>query len=160
MQTITPCLWFDTDGEEAAKHYTSIFPNSKIVDVGYYSDAGPRPAGSVMIVEFELDGQRFTALNGGPEYTFSEAVSFQIACETQHDVDYYWGKLTDGGDEGPCGWLKDRFGVSWQVVPTAIPLLLGSDDPERAKRVMTALFAMKKPIIAELERAAAEPVGV
>jgi predicted 3-demethylubiquinone-9 3-methyltransferase (glyoxalase superfamily) len=160
MQKLTPCLWFDTEGEEAAQLYTSVFPNSKIVDKGYYSEAGPRPAGSVMIVEFELDGQRFTALNGGPEFTFNEAVSFQIACETQDDVDHYWSKLTEGGgEEGPCGWLKDRFGVSWQVVPTAIPRLLGSDDPERSKRVMTALFAMKKPIIAELERAAAEPVA-
>ena len=159
MQTITPCLWFDTDAEAAAELYTSVFPNSSVVDVGYYSDAGPRPAGSVMIVEFELDGQRFTGLNGGPEFTFSEAVSFQIACETQEDVDYYWGKLGEGGEEGPCGWLKDRFGVSWQVVPTAIPRLLGSDDPERSKRVMQALFQMRKPVIAELERAAAETVG-
>jgi predicted 3-demethylubiquinone-9 3-methyltransferase (glyoxalase superfamily) len=160
MQTITPCLWFDTEGEDAAQLYTSIFPNSKIVDVGYYSEAGPRPAGSVMIVEFELDGQRFTALNGGPEFTFSEAVSFQIACETQEDVDYFWSKLTEGGEEGPCGWLKDRFGVSWQVVPNAISRLLGGGDPERAKRVMTALFQTKKPDIAALERAAAEAVGV
>jgi len=160
MQTITPCLWFDSEGEDAAKLYTSIFPNSKIVDIGYYNEAGPRPAGSVMIVEFELDGQRFTALNGGPDFKFNEAVSFQIACETQEDVDYFWEKLTDGGEEGPCGWLKDRFGLSWQVVPTAIPQLLGSDDPDRAKRVMSALFQMKKPDIAELERAAAETVSV
>jgi predicted 3-demethylubiquinone-9 3-methyltransferase (glyoxalase superfamily) len=158
MQTITPCLWFDTEGEDAAKLYTSVFPNSKIVDVGYYSEAGPRPAGSVMLVEFELDGQRFTALNGGPDFKFNEAVSFQIACETQEDVDYYWEKLADGGEEGPCGWLKDRFGLSWQVVPTAIPRLLGGDDPERATRVMNALFQMKKPDIATLERAAAETV--
>jgi predicted 3-demethylubiquinone-9 3-methyltransferase (glyoxalase superfamily) len=160
MQPITPCLWFDMNAEEAAQHYTAIFPNSKIVETGHYSDAGPEPAGTVMIVEVELEGQRFTLLNGGPQFTFSEAISFQIACETQDDVDYYWGKLTEGGEEGPCGWLKDRFGVSWQVVPTAIPRLLGSDDPERSKRVMQALFQMKKPIIAELERAAAETVGV
>jgi len=160
MQPITPCLWFDTEGEDAAKLYTSVFPNSKINDVGYYSEAGPREAGSVMIVDFELDGQRFTALNGGPQFKFNEAVSFQIACETQEDVDYYWAELTAGGEEGPCGWLKDRFGVSWQVVPTAITRLLGNDDPERSKRVMTALFAMKKPIIAELEHVAAEPAAV
>src|SRR5262245_27427292 len=160
MQSITPCLWFDTEGQAAAEFYTSVFPSSKILDVGYYNDAGPREAGSVMIVEFELDGQRFTALNGGPEFKFNEAVSLQIACETQDDVDHFWSKLTEGGEEGPCGWLKDRFGFSWQVVPTAIPRLLGNDDPERSKRVMTALFGMKKPIIAELERAAAEPVGV
>jgi len=159
MPRITPCLWFDTRGEEAAQFYTSVFPNSKIVDIAHYNEAGPREAGSVMIVEFELDRQRFTALNGGPDFKPNEAVSFQIACETQEDVDYYWGKLTEGGEEGACGWLKDRFGVSWQVVPNAIPRLLGSDDPERSKRVMQALFQMKKPIIAELERAA-EPVGV
>src|SRR3954452_3498968 len=159
MKTITPCLWFDGNAEEAAEHYISIFPNSRIVDVGHYTDAGPREAGSVMIVEFELDGQRFSGLNGGPQFTFGEAISFQIPCETQADVDHYWSRLTEGGEEGPCGWLKDRFGVSWQVVPTAIPRLLASDDPERAKRVMTALFAMKKPDIAELERAGAQPLA-
>jgi predicted 3-demethylubiquinone-9 3-methyltransferase (glyoxalase superfamily) len=161
MQRITPCLWFDTEGEEAAKHYTSIFPNSKIVNVAHYTDAGPGEPGRVMIVEFELDGVRFTALNGGPNFKFNEAVSLQIACETQEDVDYYWDRLTaDGGEEGPCGWLKDRYGVSWQVVPTAVPRLLGSDDPERAKRVTAAIMGMKKIDISELERAAAEPVGV
>jgi len=161
MQRITPCLWFDTQGEEAARHYTSIFPNSKIVNVAHYNDAGPGKPGAVMIVEFELDGVRFTALNGGPQFKFNEAVSLQIACETQEDVDYYWDKLTaDGGEEGPCGWLKDRYGVSWQVVPTAVPRLLGSDDPERAERVTAAIMGMKKIDIAELERAAAEPVGV
>jgi len=161
MQRITPCLWFDTQGEEAARHYTSIFPNSKIVNVAHYNDAGPGEPGRVMIVEFELDGVRFTALNGGPQFKFNEAVSLQIACETQEDVDYYWDKLTaDGGEEGPCGWLKDRYGVSWQVVPTAVPRLLGSDDPERAERVTAAIMGMKKIDIAELERAAAEPVGV
>jgi predicted 3-demethylubiquinone-9 3-methyltransferase (glyoxalase superfamily) len=160
MQSITPCLWFDTDGQAAAEFYTSVFPNSRIVDVAHYNEAGPREPGSVMVVEFELDGQRFTALNGGPDFTFNEAVSLQIACETQADVDHYWSKLTEGGEEGPCGWLKDRFGVSWQIVPTAIPHLVADDDPERAKRVMTALFGMKKPIIAELERAAAQAVGV
>src|SRR6476620_3168621 len=113
MQRITPCLWFETEGEEAAKHYTSIFPNSKIVNVAHYTDAGPGEPGRVMIVAFELDGVRFTALNGGPNFKFNEAVSLQIACETQEDVDYYWDRLTaDGGEEGPCGWLKDRYGVS------------------------------------------------
>jgi len=160
MQSITPCLWFDTEGQAAAEFYTSVFPSSKILDVGYYNDAGPREAGSVMIVEFELDGQRFTALNGGPNFTFNEAVSFQIACETQEDVDYYWEKLTEGGEEGPCGWLKDRFGVSWQVVPTAVPRLLAGDDPERATRVTAAIMGMKKIDIAELERVAAEPAKV
>jgi predicted 3-demethylubiquinone-9 3-methyltransferase (glyoxalase superfamily) len=160
MQSITPCLWFDTEGEAAAAFYTSVFPNSKIVDVGHYNEAGPREPGSVMIVEFELDGQRFTALNGGPDFTFNEAVSLQIACETQEDVDYYWSKLTEGGEEGPCGWLKDRYGVSWQVVPTQVIKLLGSDDPERAKRATTAIFGMKKIDIAEVERAAAEPAAV
>ena len=160
-QTITPCLWFDTEGEAAAQHYTSIFPNSKIVSIGRYSEAGPRPAGDVMIVEFELDGQRFTALNGGPEFKHSEAISFQIACETQDDVDYYWDKLTaDGGEESVCGWLKDKFGVSWQVVPNVVARLLGDADPERAKRVTEAIFKMRKIDIAELERAAAEPAGV
>jgi len=160
METITPCLWFDTEGEQAAELYTSIFPNSKILDIGYYNDAGPRGAGTVMLVEFELDGRRFTALNGGPDFTFDEAVSFQIACETQDDVDYYWDKLTEGGSEGPCGWLKDRFGVSWQVVPNAVQRLLGSDDPERSARVMAAIMGMKKIDIAELERVAAEPATV
>ena len=120
MQQITPCLWFDTEGEEAARFYTSIFPNSRIVDTGYYTDAGPRPAGTVMIVTFELDGQRFTALNGGPEFTFSEAVSFQVSCADQAEVDRYWDALSAGGEEGPCGWLKDKYGVSWQIVPDLI----------------------------------------
>ena len=159
MQTITPCLWFDTEGEEAAAFYTSVFPNSKIVDVGHYSEAGPRPAGTVMTVEFELDGQRFTALNGGPQFTFSEAVSFQIACETQDEVDTTGSKLTEGGEEGPCGWLKDRFGVSWQVVPTALLELLGDPDPRAGAARDDAMFGMKKIDIAELERAAAEPVN-
>ncbi len=155
MTRITPCLWFDTEGEEAAEFYTSVFPNSRIVDVGHYTEAGPRPAGAVMIVEFELDGQRFTALNGGPQFTFDEAISFQVSCKTQDEVDAYWSKLSEGGEEGPCGWLKDRFGVSWQIVPTAIPRLLASDDPARANRVMEAILGMKKIEIAELERVAA-----
>ena len=154
MSGITPCLWFDTDGEEAARFYTSVFPNSKIVNVSRYGDSGPREAGSVMTVEFELDGRPFTALNGGPEYTFSEAISFQVTCRDQEEVDAYWSKLSEGGEEGPCGWLKDRFGVSWQIVPTALVELLGSPDAETSQRVMRAMMQMKKIEIGELERAA------
>ena len=121
MQKITPCLWFDTEGEDAATFYTSVFPNSRIVDVARYGSAGPRPEGTVMTVNFELDGQEFLALNGGPDFTFNEAISFQVSCETQEDVDAFWSALSEGGEEGPGGWLKDRFGVSWQIVPTALP---------------------------------------
>src|SRR5437870_4240167 len=131
-QKITPCLWFDTEGEDAANFYASIFPNSKINQVARYGSAGPRPEGTVMTVDFELDGQQFVALNGGPDFKFTEAVSFQVSCETQEEVDEYWGKLSDGGEEGPCGWLKDRFGLSWQIVPTALPRLLADPDKERA----------------------------
>ena len=159
MSGITPCLWFDTEGEEAARFYTSVFPNSKILDVSHYGDAGPREAGTVMTVEFELDGLRFVALNGGPEFTFSEAISFQVSCQDQEEVDSFWAKLSDGGEEGPCGWLKDRFGVSWQVVPTALPELLSSSDPETSQRVMQAMLGMRKIEIEELERAAAAPVA-
>ena len=154
MNTITPCLWFDTEGEEAARFYTSVFPNSKILEISRYGEAGPREAGAVMTVGFELDGKRFLALNGGPEFTFSEAISFQVSCRDQDEVDSYWNKLSDGGEEGPCGWLKDRFGVSWQIVPTALPELLGSPDPETSQRVMRAMLKMKKIEIGELERAA------
>ena len=129
MQKLTPCLWFDTEGEEAATFYTSVFPNSRIVDIARYGSAGPRPEGTVMTVSFELDGQAFLALNGGPEFTFNEAISFQVSCETQDEVDAFWSALSEGGEEGPCGWLKDRFGVSWQIVPTALPRLLGDPDP-------------------------------
>ena len=156
MQKLTPCLWFDTEGEEAAKFYTSVFPNSKIVNVAHYGDAGPRPEGTVMTVSFELDGQKFLALNGGPEFTFSEAISFQVNCDGQEEVDAFWSKLSEGGEEGPCGWLKDRFGLSWQIVPTVLPELLGDPDPEKAQRVMRAMLKMKKIEIGELERAAAE----
>jgi predicted 3-demethylubiquinone-9 3-methyltransferase (glyoxalase superfamily) len=158
MQTLTPCLWFDQDGEEAAEFYVSVFPGSRIVDVAHYGEAGPRPAGTVMTVSFELGGQSFLALNGGPHFTFNEAISFQVSCETQEEVDGYWSKLTEGGgEEGPCGWLKDRFGVSWQVVPTALPRLLTNPDPEASQRVMRAMLGMKKIVIAELEEAASEP---
>jgi predicted 3-demethylubiquinone-9 3-methyltransferase (glyoxalase superfamily) len=154
MPTTTPCLWFDTQAEEAATFYTSVFPNSKITEVSHYGSAGPRPEGMVLTVEFQLDGQPYTALNGGPEFTFNEAISFQISCQDQEEVDHYWEKLTEGGEEGPCGWLKDRYGVSWQVVPTALIKLLTEPDQERSQRAMKAMFDMKKIDIAALERAA------
>ncbi len=154
MQKITPCLWFDTEGEEAASFYTSVFPNSRIVDVVRYGSTGPRPEGTVMTVTFELDGQRFLALNGGPEFTFSEAISFQVDCETQDEVDAFWSTLSADGEEGPCGWLKDKFGLSWQIVPTRLPELLADPDPERSQRVMQAMLQMKKIEIDALEQAA------
>jgi len=154
MPKTTPCLWFDNQGEEAAEFYTSVFPNSKILDIARYGPAGPGPEGSVMTVRFMLDGQDFVALNGGPEFTFSEAISFQVDCGSQEEVDEYWTRLSDGGSEGPCGWLKDRFGLSWQIVPSALPALLSDPDPERAQRAMQAMLQMKKIDIAELRRAA------
>jgi predicted 3-demethylubiquinone-9 3-methyltransferase (glyoxalase superfamily) len=156
MHEITPCLWFDTEGEEAASFYTSVFPNSRIVDVARYGSAGPRREGTVMTVSFELDGQSFVALNGGPDFTFNEAISFQVSCKTQDEVDTFWSALSDGGEEGPCGWLKDKFGVSWQIVPTALPELLADPDREKAQRVMQAMLTMKKIEIDALERAAAQ----
>ena len=156
-QKITPNLWFDGNAEEAANYYLSVFENSRIVSVARYPEGSPGPAGDVMVVEFELNGQRFTGINGGPQYKFSEAVSFQISCETQDEVDYYWEKLTDGGEEGPCGWLKDRYGLSWQVTPRGMDELFGGDDPERAQRAMQAMLKMKKLDIGEL-RAAADGV--
>jgi predicted 3-demethylubiquinone-9 3-methyltransferase (glyoxalase superfamily) len=155
MQKITPFLWFDTEGEEAAKFYTGIFPNSRIVDVSRYGSAGPRPEGTVMTVSFDLDGQRFVALNGGPEFSFSEAISFQVSCKSQEEVDTYWTKLSEGGEEGPCGWLKDKYGLSWQIIPTALPELLGGPDREKSQRVMAAMLNMRKIEIEELEQAAA-----
>lgn len=154
MQSLTPCLWFDTEGEDSANFYTSIFPNSKILDISRYGSAGPRPEGTVMTVSFELDGQKFLALNGGPQFTFSEAISFQVSCKNQEEVDHYWSKLSEGGETGPCGWLKDKFGLSWQIVPTALPELLGDPDKEKAQRVMAAMLEMKKIQIDELEAAA------
>lgn len=153
MQKITPCLWFDTQGEEAAKFYTTVFSNSRILDVAHYGAAGPRPEGSVMTVTFELDGQRFVALNGGPEFTFNEAISFQVSCQTQEEVDYFWSKLSEGGQEGPCGWLKDRYGVSWQIVPTALVELLSDPDSDRSQAAMTAMLGMRKIDIDTLRRA-------
>ena len=155
MPKITPCLWFDTQGEDAANLYVSVFPNSRIVDVTHYGSAGPRPEGTVMTVSFELDGRPFVALNGGPEFSFSEAVSFQVDCADQAEVDHYWERLTEGGEEGPCGWLKDRFGLSWQIVPRVLPELLAQPDAEKAQRVMAAMLQMRKIEIADLERAAA-----
>lgn len=156
---ITPSLWFDTQAEEAALHYTGIFPNSRIVSLVRYGEAGQETTGgrpgSVMTVAFELDGQSFVALNGGPAFTFNEALSLVVNCEDQDEVDYYWERLGEGGDERAqqCGWLKDRFGVSWQVVPRLLPRLLADPDPERAARVMAAMLPMKKLDVAALERA-------
>ncbi len=153
MQTITPFLWFDSNAEEAAKFYTSVFKDSKILSTARYGDAGPGPTGSVMTVNFQIAGQEFIALNGGPTFKFTEAVSFTVNCETQQEVDSYWSKLSAGGEEGPCGWLKDKFGLSWQVVPTALPKLLKDPDPAKAQRVMKAMLQMKKIEIKELEDA-------
>src|SRR5262245_4831846 len=161
LQRITPCLWFDDKAEEAARFYTGIFKRSRIGRISHYGEAGReihgRPAGTVMTVEFELEGQTFTALNGGPLFTFNEAVSFQVSCEKQDEVDYYWDKLAEGGDEKAqqCGWLKDRYGVSWQVVPTILPALLDDPDAGKSQRAMEALLKMKKIDIATLQRAAA-----
>jgi predicted 3-demethylubiquinone-9 3-methyltransferase (glyoxalase superfamily) len=140
QQKITPNLWFDTAAEDAANFYVSVFPNSRIVAVTHYTEAGPRAAGTVMTVEFELDGQRFVGINGGPEFTFDEAVSFQIDCETQDEIDSYWERLSEGGEEGPCGWLKDRYGLSWQVVPTGMEELFTDPDAARAERAMRAML--------------------
>ena len=149
MQRITPCLWFDTEGEDAARFYTSIFPNSRITEVARYGSAGPRPEGTVMTVSFELDGQEFLALNGGPQFTFSEALSFQVFCRTQDEVDAYWSKLSEGGEEGPCGWLKDRFGLSWQIVPRALVELLSDPDREKAQRVARGRVDQRQVEVAE-----------
>ncbi len=154
LRKITPCLWFDAEGEEAATFYTSIFENSRILGVTHYGSAGPRPEGMVLTVNFELDGQEFVALNGGPEFTFNEAVSFQVSCESQEEVDEFWTKLSDGGEEGPCGWLKDKYGVSWQIVPTVLDELISDPDPEKSQRALKAMFGMKKIDIAELQQAA------
>ena len=159
MQKITPCLWFDDQAEEAARLYTGIFKNSRIVQVTRYGEAGReihgKPAGTVMAVAFELDGQPFTALNGGPEFKFNEAISFQVGCKTQEEVNYYWEKLSAGGDERAqqCGWLKDRYGVSWQVFPTALLEMLGDSDSRKSQRTMEAMLRMKKIDLAELQRA-------
>jgi predicted 3-demethylubiquinone-9 3-methyltransferase (glyoxalase superfamily) len=158
-QTIAPCLWFDNQAEEAAMYYTGIFKNSKILQVSRYGEAGKeihrRPPGSVMLVAFELDGQTFTALNGGPRFTFNEAISFQVYCDTQEQIDYHWDKLSQGGDPKAqqCGWLKDKYGLSWQVVPRILSELVKDPKSEKAQRAMTALLQMKKIDINELQRA-------
>jgi predicted 3-demethylubiquinone-9 3-methyltransferase (glyoxalase superfamily) len=161
IQKITPCLWFDHQGEEAATFYVSVFRNSRITKISRYGEAGKeihgRAAGSVMTVEFELDGQAFTALNGGPVFTFNEAISLQVNCETQNEVDYFWEKLSAGGDPKAqqCGWLKDRFGLSWQIVPTVMAELMAHSDPAVGERTMAAMLQMKKLDVAALQRAAA-----
>jgi predicted 3-demethylubiquinone-9 3-methyltransferase (glyoxalase superfamily) len=154
MPRITPNLWFDTESEEAAEFYVSVFPNSEITNVTYYGEAGPRPAGTVMTVDFVLDGQQYTAIDGGPEFTFDEAVSLLINCADQEEVDHYWTKLSDGGEEGPCGWLKDRYGLSWQVIPVALGELLSDPDEDRARRAMKAMLGMKKIDVAAIQAAA------
>ncbi len=154
LQKIVPNLWFDTEAEQAAEFYVGVFANSRIVNVTHYTEAGPRDAGMVMTVEFELDGQRFVGINGGPEFSFDEAVSFAIECETQEEIDYYWTKLSEGGEEGPCGWLKDRYGLSWQVVPTGMEELFADPDKGRAERAMKAMLGMRKLDIAALRAAA------
>jgi predicted 3-demethylubiquinone-9 3-methyltransferase (glyoxalase superfamily) len=156
-QRITPCLWFDTQAEEAAKAYVAIFGNSRILRISRYGKEGHeihgREAGSVMTVEFEIEGQRFVGLNGGPQFKFNEAVSFQVHCDTQAEIDRYWAKLTEHGEEGPCGWLKDRYGVSWQIVPAVLPEMLMDPDPERTAQVTKAFLQMRKFDVAALERA-------
>ena len=153
MQKITPFLWFDNQAEEAMVFYTSIVKNSKIGSISRYGDAGPGPAGSVMSATFQLDGQEFMALNGGPVFTFSPAISFFVNCETQEEVDDLWDKLSEGGEEGQCGWLKDRYGLSWQIVPSALGEMLGDKDAEKAQRVMNAMLQMRKIDIATLRLA-------
>lgn len=152
-QQITPFLWFDDKAEEATNFYTSIFKNSSILQISRYGEAGPRPEGTVMTVLFELDGQRFTALNGGPEFTFTEAVSFQVSCESQDEIDYFWNSLSEGGEEGQCGWLKDQYGLSWQIVPSMLGELLTDVDQEKAQRAVAALLGMKKLDIEALRNA-------
>jgi predicted 3-demethylubiquinone-9 3-methyltransferase (glyoxalase superfamily) len=157
MQRITPCLWFDNQAEEAVKFYVSIFKNSKVGSVARYGEEGAkvsgRPKGTVMTVTFQLDGQEFTALNGGPMFKFTEAISFIVNCKTQQEVDELWEKLSKGGEEGPCGWLKDKYGVSWQIVPTVLGEMMQDKDPEKSERVMKAMLQMKKLDIKSLEQA-------
>jgi predicted 3-demethylubiquinone-9 3-methyltransferase (glyoxalase superfamily) len=153
-QKLTPCLWSDGKAQEAAEFYVSIFPNSRITQTSYYSDAGPLPKGTVMMVALELDGQAFTVLNGGPQYKFTEAVSFQIDCADQAEVDHYWNSLVAGGAESMCGWLKDKYGLSWQVVPHRLIELMTQSDAAQAKRVAEAMFTMRKIDIARIEEAA------
>jgi len=160
MKTIVPCLWFDTEAEEAANYYVSVFPDSRILEVTHYGEGSPRPAGTVLTASFEINGQEFTALNGGPEFNFNEAVSFQVVCQDQAEIDTYWARLTDGGEEGPCGWCKDRYGVSWQVFPARLNELIADPDPERASRAMQCMMGQKKIDLAAIEQAADGTVAV
>lgn len=153
MQKITPFLWFDGKAEEAANFYTSIFKNSKLGQIRRYGDAGPGPKGSVLTASFAIEGQEFVALNGGPQFTFTPAISFFVNCETQEEVDELWEKLSAGGEPGRCGWLKDKFGLSWQIVPSVLRKMLGDKDPTKARRVMTAMLQMTKIDTADLKRA-------
>jgi predicted 3-demethylubiquinone-9 3-methyltransferase (glyoxalase superfamily) len=154
MQNITPCLWFDNEAEDAASFYVSVFEDSQILDTTHYGEAGPGPEGTVLTVSFRLRGQEFMALNGGPDFKFNEAVSFQVSCESQEEVDRFWDTLSDGGEESQCGWLKDRFGLSWQVIPTALPKLLSDPDAQKSQRAMEAMLQMRKIDIDALTRAA------
>ena len=153
VQKIVTNLWFDTEAEEAATFYVSLFKNSKVTDVSHYGEGGPRPAGMVLTVGFELDGQSFTALNGGPEFKFTEAISLLVNCDSQEEVDELWSKLLEGGEESQCGWLKDRYGLSWQIIPTRLGELLQDEDADKARRVMEAMLQMRKIDIATLEAA-------
>jgi len=154
IQKITPFLWFDNQAEEAMNFYVSIFKDSKVLSISRYGEGAPVPAGTVMTASFLIEGQQFTALNGGPLFSFTEAISFVIHCQTQEEVDHYWEKLTEGGEEVQCGWLKDKFGVSWQVVPEVLGRLLNNPDPNKAQRAMQAMFTMKKIDISQLQEAA------
>ena len=158
-QKLTPCLWFDTQAEQAAKFYTSIFDHSRIKQVSRYGNAGRevhgKEPGSVMVVEFEIEGQTFTALNGGPQFKFNESVSFQVMCDSQDEIDYFWSKLSQGGEEGPCGWLKDKYGLSWQVVPSALPQIMADAEGARRDRVIAAVMTMKKFDLNALRQASA-----
>ncbi len=153
MQKNSPFLWFDSQAEEAMHLYVSIFRNSKVVGIARYGDAGPGPKGSVMTASFELDGQRFTALNGGPQFKFTEAISFLVDCADQAEVDELWDRLSEGGEKGPCGWLKDKFGVSWQIIPSVLMQLINDPDPDKSRRVMEAMLQMSKIDVAKLEKA-------
>ncbi|MCI0625834.1 MAG: VOC family protein [Acidobacteria bacterium] len=156
MQKITPFLWFDTQAEEAANFYVSIFKNSKIVTITRYGEAGPGPKGTIMTATFQLDGQEFIALNAGPQFKFTEAISFSVDCKTQQEADQFWEKLSGGGEEGPCGWLKDKYGLSWQIIPTILGEMLNDPDPQKSKRVMEAMLKMKKIDIETLKQAYAQ----
>ncbi|MFE3329392.1 VOC family protein [Streptomyces sp. NPDC059176] len=149
----TTCLWFDGQAEEAAHHYVSIFKNSRMGRIGRYNEAGPGPAGSVMVVEFEANGQKFVALNGGPQFVFTEAISFQVFCDDQEELDHYWNKLAEGGQEVQCGWLKDKYGVSWQLIPKGLIEMISDPDPEKANRTTRAMLSMVKLDFAALQKA-------